>query len=97
MGVLNAVNEWFQSQCDGDWEHDYGITIETLDNPGWSVEIYLYETELQDSTLPLYLPENFNNPLSRSTNGTPTRIGSCAKWKIIFLREWVIPRSWNVS
>lgn len=48
MDVLNAVNEWFQSQCDGDWEHDYGITIETLDNPGWSVEIYLYETELRD-------------------------------------------------
>ena len=48
MDVLSMVNEWFKSQCNGDWEHDYGITIQTLDNPGWSVDIYLYETELED-------------------------------------------------
>lgn len=31
--------EWYAEQCDGDWEHTYGIKIETLDNPGWSVTI----------------------------------------------------------
>ena len=33
---------------DRDWEHGFGITIETLDNPGWCVKIYLYDTELED-------------------------------------------------
>ena len=39
---------WYQSQCDGDWEHTYGIQIETLDNPGWSVSIDLFETPLDE-------------------------------------------------
>jgi hypothetical protein len=39
---------WYQSHCDGDWEHIYGIKIDTLDNPGWSVDISLQETELED-------------------------------------------------
>ena len=47
MNALNWINDWFQSNCNGDWEHGYGITIETLDNPGWSVAIYLYDTELE--------------------------------------------------
>lgn len=47
MNALNWINEWFKSNCNGDWEHGYGITIETLDNPGWNVEIYLYDTELE--------------------------------------------------
>ncbi|RFM25827.1 hypothetical protein DXN05_22980 [Deminuibacter soli] len=32
------------SQCDGDWEHEYGIKTETTDNPGWSVTIDLADT-----------------------------------------------------
>ena len=39
MDALNWINGWFQSNCDGDWEHGFGITIETLDNPGWCVKI----------------------------------------------------------
>ena len=41
------LNEWYRRQCDGDWEHQYGIQMETLDNPGWSIEIDLAETELE--------------------------------------------------
>ena len=48
MNILNKINEWFKSNCNGDWEHGYGIKIETMDNPGWKVEIYLYDTELED-------------------------------------------------
>jgi len=32
---------WYTSLCDGDWEHGQGISIDTLDNPGWSVKIDL--------------------------------------------------------
>lgn len=43
---LRWLQQWYAAQCDGDWEHSYGIRIETLDNPGWSVTIDLSETEL---------------------------------------------------
>lgn len=37
--TLAKLIAWFRKQCDGDWEHGGGITIETLDNPGWAVTI----------------------------------------------------------
>lgn len=40
--------KWYDRHCDGDWEHQFGIKIETLDNPGWSIRISIQETELQD-------------------------------------------------
>lgn len=45
MNSLEWLQTWYLAQCDGDWEHDYGITIKTLDNPGWSVMIELKGTD----------------------------------------------------
>ena len=42
--LLNAIENWFSAQCDDDWEHSWGLRIETIDNPGWRVEIVLVET-----------------------------------------------------
>ena len=52
--TLLRLQAWYHDQCNGDWEHTYGISIGTLDNPGWcfTVELtdtYLYETAF-DST-----------------------------------------------
>jgi immunity protein 53 of polymorphic toxin system len=44
--VLTWLQGWYATQTDGDWEHSNGITIATLDNPGWSVEIDLADTAL---------------------------------------------------
>ncbi|WP_246295969.1 Imm53 family immunity protein [Streptomyces caniferus] len=30
---------WYASHCDGDREHEGGVTIKTLDNPGWAVKM----------------------------------------------------------
>ena len=46
MNTLQELQHWYQSHCDGDWEHGYGVKIDTLDNPGWSVTIELTDTEL---------------------------------------------------
>jgi hypothetical protein len=46
--ALEYLEEWFQAQCDGHWEHSYGIKIETTDNPGWYVEIDLKETQWEE-------------------------------------------------
>lgn len=42
--MLEWLQEWFYSQCNGNWEHDFGITIKTLDNPGWDITIELFDT-----------------------------------------------------
>ncbi len=47
---LFKLQQWYRAQCDGDWEHDYGIKIDTLDNPGWQLEIELAGTNLDGRT-----------------------------------------------
>jgi hypothetical protein len=47
MTTLKRLQAWYESHCDGDWEHGEGIHIETLDNPGWCVRIPLRDTELE--------------------------------------------------
>ena len=46
MKELQRLQDWYTSQCNEDWEHSFGVKIETLDNPGWTLEVDLRETEL---------------------------------------------------
>lgn len=46
--TLQRLCKWYRSQCDGEWEHTWGVKLETLDNPGWRVEIDLQGTQLED-------------------------------------------------
>lgn len=46
MKELERLQKWYFSQCDGDWEHYQGVSIENIDNPGWMVNIDLSDTEL---------------------------------------------------
>lgn len=39
--------QWYLSQCDNDWEHSYGVKIDTIDNPGWSLKIDLTDTRME--------------------------------------------------
>jgi Immunity protein 53 len=48
---VSTLERWYASQCNGDWEHGYGVHIETLDNPGWMVQIDLHNTKKQSSSL----------------------------------------------
>lgn len=45
---LRRLMKWYATHCDGKWEHQFGVRIETLDNPGWIVEVDLTETELAE-------------------------------------------------
>ena len=47
MTSIDRLTAWYRSQCDGDWEHSYGVNIGTLDNPGWLVKIDLVGTKLE--------------------------------------------------
>jgi hypothetical protein len=52
MDSLQRLQSWFASQCDGEWEHSFGVQIDTLDNPGWSVTIDLADTPWADLSMP---------------------------------------------
>lgn len=44
---ISGLEQWYLARCNGDWEHQYGVTIETLDNPGWSLTIDLHDTSAE--------------------------------------------------
>lgn len=52
MNTLRALQEWYLSQCNEDWEHQNGVEIGTLDNPGWFLKIDLLDTNLSGKIFP---------------------------------------------
>lgn len=50
-GAPSLLESWYVKHCNGEWEHSWGITIETLGNPGWRVKIGLQETKAANRTL----------------------------------------------
>ncbi len=44
--ALQKLERWYLAQCNGEWEHNYGVTIGTLDNPGWTLDVDLVDTDL---------------------------------------------------
>ncbi|WP_199753230.1 Imm53 family immunity protein [Actinoplanes sp. ATCC 53533] len=48
---FDYLANWYAAQCDDDWEHEFGIRLQTLDNPGWNLQIDLVGTELEGQVL----------------------------------------------
>jgi hypothetical protein len=46
LNTLTRLQAWFASTCDGEREHHHGLSIITIDNPGWLVKIDLSGTPL---------------------------------------------------
>ena len=55
--TLSRLEAWYVRQCDGEWEHTYGIHVDTLDNPGWTVRIDLTDTDLTEKAFELVTTE----------------------------------------
>ncbi len=95
MDTLKALQTWFLAQCNGSWEHQHGIKIETLDNPGWSIEIDLCGTKLQDKVFPavqnLYSENKWVNCIVKNGKffGTcgPGQLGELIKIFIVWTNE----------
>jgi len=64
MNLLKEIQDWFQNQCDGEWEHKHGINIESCDNPGWWVKISLKNTNLENKH---FSPVNYGVSEDRMT------------------------------
>ena len=48
MSLLDWLQSWYEGNCDGGWEHLFGVTIETWNNSGWKVKVDLEDTYLED-------------------------------------------------
>lgn len=59
--TLTWLQNWYKSQCDGEWEHEYGVKVYTLDNPGWAITIDLVYTELDGVEIKYELFEKSEN------------------------------------
>ncbi|MCO5160825.1 MAG: immunity 53 family protein [Mesorhizobium sp.] len=46
--ALKWLEDWYSDQCDGDWEHQNGIDIGNIDNPGWTLKVDLTGTSLEN-------------------------------------------------
>ena len=63
-GIVNALErlqDWYVAQCDGTWENDRGITVETLDNPGWKVVVDLTGTDLENAPFEDFVVERLED------------------------------------
>ncbi len=66
LTVFEKLSAWYEAQCNGDWEHNYGIKIETVDNPGWLVTIDLLGTNLETKSFTeiSHNVDSQNNPIA---------------------------------
>lgn len=46
MNSIVWLQQWYSQQCDDTWEHQCGVVMRTLDNPGWLVEVDLAGTAM---------------------------------------------------
>lgn len=51
VSSITQLQHWYFSNCNGDWEHEYGVAIDTLDNPGWSLKVELTGTPCEGRDL----------------------------------------------
>lgn len=59
--IIKWIEDWFKNQCDGNWEHSNRILIESLDNPGWSIQIDLADTLVSELNIEYNLFETNDN------------------------------------
>jgi hypothetical protein len=50
--ALTRLSRWYAAHCDGEREHHHGITVTSLDNPGWWMKVDLTGTELAARSFP---------------------------------------------
>ena len=90
--AFDWLQDWYRSHCNGVWEHEHGISITTLDNPGWCVVIDLKGTDLEGSSMPSHASDQSEGDWvfckidagKFIAHGDPTKL----IWIVAFFRTW---------
>ena len=94
---LSKLQDWYISNCDGDWEHSYGFKLDTLDNPGWTITVDLDETHQEDWEFKEFKisPESDDQWLFISKEGNKLNC-SCGPTELetmlMIVTQWLQPR-----
>ncbi len=85
MNEIEWLQKWYHQNCNGEWEHSYGIEIGTLDNPGWYVNIDLNETQYENLQMEEVIQEKGDNDWIRCviSDGVFRGAGDSLKYKEI--------------
>jgi immunity protein 53 of polymorphic toxin system/uncharacterized protein DUF6968 len=47
LSDLEWLEQWYEAQCREEWAHHQGVSIQSLDNPGWLLKVNLRGTNLE--------------------------------------------------
>lgn len=92
MNTITEIQKWFQKQCDGEWEHSQGITIETCDNPGWWIKINIKGTTLENKPFEI-VSKNVPQEFIDQALGLVKAPFTCAKpsseenWLVCYIKD----------
>ena len=94
MDSLTWLQSWYTRQCNGTWEHGNGVQIDTLDNPGWVVNINLQDTRyngVTDTVIVEQLLDDSDWVICRIVGGTFEGRGDSQKLLVIIqkFRSWI--------
>jgi hypothetical protein len=95
MNTIKVLQEWFLCNCNGDWEHENGISVSTIDNPGWCIKIDLNGTPLENVSFEKKMENNGGDWYDIKTDNN-IFIGYCGYTKIeelvsIFYNDFFLP------
>ena len=67
LADLEWLMGWFESRCDGSWEHKECLRLEAIDNPGWWITIDIAK-ERVDASKDTVLAVEGEPPSARNGN-----------------------------
>lgn len=95
------LQNWYDANCNGDWEHSYSIKIETLDNPGWMVKIHLNETVLENVPFQVIELERSENDWIHCRVESNQFISACGSKNLLevltIFQNWALSTSGELS
>lgn len=97
IGSLEKLQVWYHSNCDGDWEHSYGFSLETSDFPGWLLKVDLDDTDQEFDTFEKHwIDQASSNWIQLDKRGTQLR-GACGATQLVkmldIVTDWLRPHT----
>ena len=97
--MIKWLQNWYKNNCDGSWEHKHLIRINSIDNPGWNVEIDFFDLKYSIQNLEWRLVEvTENNWIGyKVTNGVFNAAGDPDKLNFLIYLFRLLVENGNIN
>ena len=90
MNGITKLQNWYKSQCKGDWHQQHGISISSCDNPGWWVKIDLAGTPVEAISFTPVVRNVSQEQIKRIAKGLePDRCDRGSDWMLCEVKDKV--------